>query len=228
MDAVGLDELPADAIVKAESEELLKILFPDYNVHWEWIESEELDPFTEGQDEDEEQRRRGRLAALGSGMRDGQDYYSLSNLEEIHKRWCQSTVETKHPLVPIVEAWQNKPRQIEANDRPDPIFPSPMVIVKPNDRRAVRVFSPAPNGPTANKGGVMCFPGFAPGEPEGGPITPALPLALYDLGAGAGRVSQRAAPLALRIFVEACLSVPLIERAIDGPVILPRSGLATS
>ena len=219
LDAVGLDELPADAIIKAESEELLKVLFPDYNSRWEWIECEGLGLLTEGQDEDNEQHRRGRLAAIGWGMRDGQDYYALPDLEEVHKHWCQSTVKARHPLVPIVEAWQNRPREVEANNRPDPIFPGPMVIVRPNDSRAGRVFSPAPNGPTANKGGY--FPGFTPGEPEGGPITPALPLALYDLGAGAGEVSQRAAPLALRIFVEACLSVPLIERAIDGPVLLP-------
>ena len=71
----------------------------------------------------------------------------------------------------------------------------------------------------------MYCPGFAPGEPESGPITPALPLALYDLGAGAGEVSQRAAPLALRMFVEACLSVPVIERDNGKPVLLPAERL---
>ena len=221
LDAIGLDKLPANARAKAESEELLKILFPDYNVRWEWIESDELDPFTEGQDEDNEQHRRGRLAALGWGIRDGQDYYTLPDLEECHEHWCQSTIKVKHPIVPIVAAWQNRPREIEANDRPDPIFPGPMVIVKPNDSRAGRFFSPAPNGPTTNKGGATYFPGFAPSEEHSGPITPALPVQLYDLGAGTKNKPERAANLAFRMFVEACLSVPQDERKINGAVLLP-------
>ena len=221
LDAIGLDELPADAIV--ESEEPLKILFPDYNVHWEWIVCEELGPCTEDQDEDEdnEQHWRRRLAAIGWGILDSKECYAFPYLEEIHKRWCQSTVKAKHPLVPIVEAWQNRPREIEANDRPDPIFPSPIVIVKPDDSRAARFYSPAPNVRSVNNGGAMYFPGFAPGEEHSGPITPALPVQLYDLGAGTKNKSERAANLALRMFVEACLSVPQDERKIDGAVLLP-------
>ena len=210
LDAIVLDGLPADVIV--ESEELLKFLFPDYNVLWEWIESDELGPLTEGQDEDEdednEQHRRGRLAALGWGTRDGQDYYTLPDLEEIHEHWCRSTAKAKHPLVPIVEAWQNRPREIEANDRLDPIFPGPMVIVKPSDSRAGRFFSPASNGPTTNKGGATYFPGFAPSEEHSGPITPALPVQLYDLGVGTKNKPERAVTLASRMFVNTCLSVP--------------------
>ena len=223
LDAVGLDKLPADAIVKAETAELLKSLFPDYNGRWEWVGSEEPDPLTEGQDEDEEreQPQRVRLAALGWGIRDGQAYYALPDLEEIHKHWCHSTVKTRHPLVPIVEAWQNRPREVEANNRPDPIFPGPMVIVKASDSRADRFYRPAPTGPTANKGGAMYFPGFAPGEEHGGPITPALPVHLYDLGAGTKNKLERAANLAFRMFVEACLSVPQNERKIAGAVLLP-------
>ena len=73
----------------------------------------------------------------------------------------------------------------------------------------------------------MYYPGFAPGEPESGPITPALPLALYDLGAGAGEGESIPAggPLALRMFVEACLSVPVIERDNGKPVLLPAERL---
>ncbi len=221
LDAIGLDELPADAIV--ESEELLKILFPGYNVRWEWIESEELCPLTGGQDEDDgtELHQRSRLAALGWGIRDDQDYYTLPNLEEVHEHWCQSSAKAKHPLVPVVAAWQNRPREIEANDRTDPIFPGPMVIVKSSDSRAGRFFSPAPTGPTANKGGARYFPGFASGEESSGPTTPALPVRLYDLGAGTKNKPERAANLALRVFVEACLSVPQGERKIAGAVLLP-------
>ena len=76
------------------------------------------------------------------------------------------------------------------------------------------------------------FPGFGPGEAQG-PIVPARPLALYDLG-GSGAMTRGgpgAAPLALRIFVETVLSAngPGNSRARqrDAPLPLPRSGSGT-
>ena len=52
------------------------------------------------------------------------------------------------------------------------------------------------------------MPGFAkPDTPS-----PALPLALYDLGAGPAISPGKGAPLALRMFVESVLSVPMDER----------------
>ena len=74
-------------------------------------------------------------------------------------------------------------------------------------------------------GEQIYFPTFDPGEENGDPLSPALPLNLYDLGVGTLSASkQRAAPLALRIFVEACLSVPQDKRR-QGPVLLPRQTL---
>lgn len=123
------------------------------------------------------------------------------------------------PLGPIVAAWQKKPQPIQAEDRKDPIFPASLVMVK-NEHRQGRLFSmPAHTRPTG-RDGAMYLPGFAPGEPDGGPITPALPLALYDLGVGQYDKSHRVSSLALRLFVEPCLSVPLDKRG-HGPVLLP-------
>ena len=103
------------------------------------------------------------------------------------------------------------------NDRPDPLFPAPLVHVKRDDRRAGNLFSPAMWADT-RKGQIDLFPGFGPGQADG-PLVPALPLALYDLGKGAKMTRGPGAPLALRIFVEAVLSVPAIER--DCAVLLP-------
>ena len=51
--------------------------------------------------------------------------------------------------------------------------------------------------------------------------TPALPLALYDLGIG-DAVERRGhgAPLALRLWVESVLSVRMADRMRDRPVVM--------
>ena len=58
------------------------------------------------------------------------------------------------------------------------------------------------------------MPGF--GKPD--TPSPALPLALYDLGAGPAISPGKGAPLALRMFVESILSVPMDERERGLPV----------
>ena len=82
-------------------------------------------------------------------------------------------------------------------------------------------------GPGA--GEQIYFPTFDPGEENGDPLSPALPLNLYDLGVGTLSASkqskQRAAPLALRINRRGLLlSVPQDEHR-QGPVLLPRQTL---
>ena len=56
------------------------------------------------------------------------------------------------------------------------------------------------------------LPGFGPSDADGPDVTPALPLALYDLGVREAPRRGPGAPLSLRLFVEACLSVPLEKR----------------
>ena len=105
-----------------------------------------------------------------------------------------------------------KPAKV--NRRTDPILPAKLAMVDPIDRRAGTLFSVAAHtldSPT----GQRILPGFGNEyDPQHGP---ALPLRLYDLGAGAaGLQGGRGAPLALRLFIEAVLSVPLADR--DQPV----------
>lgn len=102
--------------------------------------------------------------------------------------------------------------------RPDPLFAASLVMVNPDHRQA-SLFSPPMWGKARKNGQIDLFPGFGPGQADG-PHVPALPLALYDLGVGVHQLSPGSgAPLALRIFVEMCLSVPLKERNRSGPVL---------
>ena len=160
----------------------------------------------------------GQLAALWS---DGLNY-GIKTLPELTEDFdnLPEAKRGKFPLTPIVRSWQQKPQIAQAESRRDPIFPAPAIMVKREDARA-RLFSPSAHLRPTRGGGMQYLPGFAPGEEHGGPVTPVLPLHLYDLGAGANDRPQRTAPLALRIFVESCLSVPLTKRDGQRPVLLP-------
>ena len=145
----------------------------------------------------------------------------LLKVEGVHELWRNADPQPRHPLAPLVRAWWKRPVEVEdRNDRADPLFPAPLVHVQRNDRRAGNLFSPAVWTATQESGQFDLFPGFGPGEANG-PLVPALPLALYDLGKGTAKTRGRGAPLALRIFVEAVLSVPLHARTLNRPVALP-------
>ena len=66
-------------------------------------------------------------------------------------------------------------------------------------------------------GGQLKLPGFGLERTR---ITPALPLALYDLGGGSSMERGRGAPLALRLWVESILAVGLTDRANPWPTVL--------
>ena len=105
---------------------------------------------------------------------------------------------------------------------PGGIIGAPLVMVRPevatHRGRAGVLFQPAAHLRHGTDGGSTYLPGFGPGEDYGPAQTPALPLALYDLGVRETPRPGPGAPLALRIFVEACLSVPLSHRGSDVPV----------
>ena len=135
-------------------------------------------------------------------------------VEAVHCVWKAGP----HPLAPLVAAWQIRSREVESNERPDPIFPAPMIMVRRDDARGGRIFARATR--VAKLGDEpQCLPGFQPAPGEG-PPGPALPLAIYDLG-GEPEVAKRGAPLPLRIFVEVVISVPQHERDPNRVVLLP-------
>ena len=74
------------------------------------------------------------------------------------------------------------------------------------------LFSSAAHLCHGEDGASSYLPGFGPRDADGPDVTPALPLALYDLEVREALRRGPGAPLSLRLFVEACLSVPLEKR----------------
>ena len=141
---------------------------------------------------------------------------SWRNGVEFHAPAAELVAESKrrkilNPLAPLVKACPT-PVRVKANLRPDRILPSKLAMVNPSHKRAGRLFSTA-----AHQRGQLVLPGFEFADYEG----PALPLALYQLGQdNPQRGSGPAAPLALRLFVEAVLAAPYDERNAGQPVVL--------
>ena len=117
-------------------------------------------------------------------------------------------------LTRVVEAI---PRPGRANiNRTDRILPARLAMVDHTDRRAGRLFTPAAHA--VERGGEQLkLPGFGLERTR---ITPALPLALYDLGGGSSMERGHGAPLPLRLWVESILAVGLTDRANPWPTVL--------
>ena len=117
-----------------------------------------------------------------------------------------------HPAVPLVRAWQSRPRTGRAAVKDARILPFRVAMIDVNDPAATpayrNLFSPAFHVRNGGDGRQLILPGFE--TDQRGPV---LPLALYDLGAGEEAERRGpAAPLALRMWIESILWVHLSER----------------
>ena len=122
--------------------------------------------------------------------------------------------DVRWPLAPLVNAWQQRPRPVEPNRRlTDRVIPARLAMADTSNNPRL-LFSPAAHAEYGPDGKQLVMPGFANVDTP----SPALPLALYDLGAGPTISPGRGAPLALRMFVESVLSVPMQERERGQPV----------
>ena len=143
------------------------------------------------------------------------------------------------PLDILYIAWLNRPQPVDANLREKGrILPAKLAQVAPGDRRAGKLFATAAHIARDIEAGQLSFAGFQqmgtsaqntslntsdqqsilPGFQDPETIGPCLPLALYDLGDAPSTSRGPAAPLALRLFVESVLAVPMESRDIESPV----------
>ena len=120
-------------------------------------------------------------------------------------------------------ATADPPLVIEPNKRDDRILPARLAMVsgaaavRNENRTNGRLFAPAFHLSESASGKQQVLPGFEIPDETG----PCLPLALYDLGVGKNQKNNRAAPLALRIFIESCLAVPMNHRGVRVRLSLP-------
>ena len=114
------------------------------------------------------------------------------------------------PLSPIVAAWQQRPLPVQADTtHPKPLLPKPLAHTQSEKKQYL--FSPAfySAASATQAGEQMTFlPGFGP---TAGELETALPLRLFDLGAGI-KPRSPAAPVSLRLWVESILATPPARR----------------
>ena len=126
---------------------------------------------------------------------------AMLTAEALHQRRWTLRPRPEHFLAPLVEAWIARPVEREPNTRPGRIMPSMLAVGARGDSRTGRLFA----APLPDQGGQLYLPDLLPGA-----TTPALPLALYELGLGdAVKNAGHSAPLALRLWVESILRADL-------------------
>ena len=139
---------------------------------------------------------------------------SISDLWDEYRAAVDAGEDVRWPMAPLVGAWQQRPRPVEPNRRlTDRVIPARLAMANTSNNPRL-LFSPAAHAEYGLDGKQLVMPGFANVDTP----SPALPLALYDLGAGPTISPGRGAPLALRMFVESVLSVPMQERERGQPV----------
>ena len=139
---------------------------------------------------------------------------SIGDLWDEYRSAVDAGEDVRWPLAPLVNAWQQRPRPVEPNRRTtDRVIPARLAMANTSSNPRL-LFSPAAHTEYGPDGKQLVMPGFASADTP----SPALPLALYDLGAGPTISPGRGAPLALRMFVESVLSVPMQERERGQPV----------
>ena len=160
---------------------------------------------------------------------------TYQGLDAARREWLETnpTDPDTHPAAALIREWWGfTARRVSRNSRRDRTAPAKLAMASkqyPVSRKTRGLFL-KPMHARPEEGSQLVFPGFGPGKDL---TTPALPLVLYDLGVemkmldaegdGKGRRIVRpggqGAPLALRLYVEAVLSIEMHDRK-DGPVAL--------
>ena len=160
--------------------------------------------------------------ALGESVDGPHPRFRIPDVHEFWRLACKVAKATgqelpRHPLAPFVRAWQERKPKVKRSwsQRSDGIVPVGLGMVNPNHKRAGNLFMPA--GHLDPAGRQMFLPGFGPGE-DFGESAVLLPLILYRLGRD--RKRGEAAPVALRLWVEAVRAVEVKDYRLQQPVTL--------
>ena len=124
--------------------------------------------------------------------------------------------EIKHPLAPLISAWQSGPLEVQAvrdangHLRSDTI--APRIAMRDSGNSKADRLHLAPAHFRDNDGSQVSLPGFEDGHANG--RIPVLPVNLYDLGvtAGEARGGRGAAPIPARMLVKLAAAPSAVVR----------------
>ena len=137
-------------------------------------------------------------------------FEALNFAELAHLVWDEAAKKDpklKHPLAPLISAWQSGPLEVQAvrntdgTLRGDTIAPR-IAMRETGNARVDRLYLPPAHIGVDREGTQVVFPGFEDGRRTG--RIPVLPVDLYDLGveAGEARGGRGTAPIAARMLVK--------------------------
>lgn len=153
------------------------------------------------------------------GNQDSEEYYKEYHLEvamitDVHKKWLQlpSKDRQRHPLGPLVRAWQLQPVSRQPNKRNDPILPvvRQIEVEVPLERRAGQRMLGLETD-SSEEEAIPLLPGFLD-QPDQARRVPLLALA--DVSGTPSRSQGRGAAPDLRLIVEVMLSVQPDDRTL--------------
>ena len=144
--------------------------------------------------------------------------------ELAHLVWEEATETSpglKHPLAPLIAAWQSGPLEVQAvrdadgHLRSDTIAPR-LAMRDSGNAKADRLYLPPAHFGADNNGAQVALPGFEDGRANG--RIPVLPVNLYDLGvtAGEARGGRGAAPIPARMLVKLAAAPSALVRHGEG------------
>ena len=154
----------------------------------------------------------GKMARSGTWVRVPTVTRTQVPIVNLHLAWEDMLISQRppHPLLELVRAWLARPLPVQADTtHPKPLLPKPLAHTQSEKKQYL--FSPAfySAAPATQAGEQMTFlPGFGP---TAGELETALPLRLFDLGAGI-KPRSPAAPVSLRLWVESILATPPARR----------------
>ena len=147
--------------------------------------------------------------------------FEVNSFAELaHMHWeeaAKKEPDIKHPLAPLISAWQSGPLEVQAvrdangHLRSDTIAPR-IAMRDSGSAKADRLYLAPAHFGTDNDGSQVALPGFEDGRVNG--RIPVLPVNLYDLGvtAGEARGGRGAAPIPARMLVKLAAAPSAVVR----------------
>lgn len=146
---------------------------------------------------------------------------AFTPMERVHAAWLACEPRPRHPLAPVLEAWQERPKDVEPDAKDRAIAPGPLFAwANAHGRGPVILKHPRHDNELPFRPGLvepdtpeLPLPGM---ETPATQIVPAPAIVLADAAGFGGMVPGRGARLDKRLLTLALLSIPREERRPGG------------